>query len=76
MPFGSAGTNTGVALEKKRGMKNAKKKVFAWTFCARWSQTSDPTKAEYFWMRTLKTHYPYGLIVEETFARFIVLSRH
>ena len=30
------------------------------------TQASDPTKRECFWMRTLKTHYPYGLNIEET----------
>ena len=30
-------------------------------------KTSDPTKREYFWMRTLKIYYPYGLNIEETY---------
>ena len=31
------------------------------------TQASDPTKREYFWMRILKTYYPYGLNIEETY---------
>ena len=48
------------------------------------TQVSDLTKREYFWMRTLKTYYPYGLYIEETyywllqcrtFARFCTFFR-
>ena len=28
------------------------------------TQTSDPTKREFYWMRTLRTLYPYGLNIE------------
>ena len=31
------------------------------------TQASDPTKREYFWMRTLTTYYTYGLNIEETY---------
>ena len=31
------------------------------------TQASDHTKREYFWMTTLKTYYPYGLNIGETY---------
>ena len=31
------------------------------------TQASDPNKIEYFWMRTLKSYYPCGLNIEETY---------
>ena len=31
------------------------------------TQGSDPTKQEYYWMRTLKTFFPHGLNVESNY---------
>ena len=31
------------------------------------TQGSDPTKREYYWMRTLKILYPYGLNIESDY---------
>ena len=31
------------------------------------TQGSDPTKGQFYWMRTLKTLYPYGLNIESDY---------
>ena len=80
-PFRSVGTITGAVLEKQRGEECKQKYLHEHFFqddhhgflndaqatLIDKTQASDPTKREYFWMRTLKTYYPYGLITEETY---------
>ena len=80
-PFGSVGTITAAVLEKQRGEEWKQKDLHehflqddhhgflhdTQATLTDKTQASDTTKREYFWMRTLKTYYPYGLIIEESY---------